>query len=215
MLGLAAAAAGSCRGARRRRRALAVRGRSRAAVDVLLAAGVLAMLGGLAAPARLFLRVARSRRIGVREGPVAHVALGLAFLLQAAALGLAAAAGGIDGRRAAVAGVVLLGVGWAVGVVLGHLGKLISLSGWGSWPLGRDRRGGALPARGLATGEAGGDRGEDDQPDVTSLANVCSRRGTGAVLSDVCRHATLSAERVKSPTPQAKHLPPPSTTGPS
>lgn len=104
--------------------------------DALVAAGTLALLGGLAAPARLFVRVARAGRIGVREGPVGHVALGLAFLAQAAALALAAAAGALDDRRAAVAGVLLLGLGWAVGVIVGHLGKLLSLSGWGSWPPG-------------------------------------------------------------------------------
>ena len=94
------------------------------------------MLAGLARPASLFARVAGSGRIGVREGPVAHVAVGLAFLAQAALLALAAVAGAVTDRRAAVAGVLLLGVGWAVGVIVGHAGKLISLSGWGSWPPG-------------------------------------------------------------------------------
>ena len=105
-------------------------------LEPLVAAGVVAMAAGLAAPARLFLRVALGGRIGVREGPVAHVALGLAFLLQAAVLILAASAGAVTGRRAAVASVLLAGVGWAVGVIVGHAGKLISLSGWGSWPPG-------------------------------------------------------------------------------
>jgi hypothetical protein len=104
--------------------------------DALVALGVLLMLAGLAAPARLFVRVAASGRIGMREGPVAHVALGLVFLAQAAVLALGAAAGVLSDRRAAVAGVLFLGVGWAVGVIVGHAGKLISLSGWGSWPPG-------------------------------------------------------------------------------
>jgi hypothetical protein len=106
------------------------------AIDALLVVGVVVMLAGLGAPVRLFVRVARSGKIGVREGPVAHVAVGLAFLLQAAVLALAAAAGVVADRRAAVAGVLFLGVGWAVGVIVGHAGKLISLSGWGSWPPG-------------------------------------------------------------------------------
>jgi hypothetical protein len=72
----------------------------------------------------------------VREGPVAHLAVGLAFLAQAVLLALAAVAGVVSDRRAAVAGVVLLGVGWTVGVIVGHAGKLISLSGWGSRPPG-------------------------------------------------------------------------------
>jgi hypothetical protein len=67
---------------------------------------------------------------------VAHVALGLLFLLEAATLGIAGALGAIDGRDAAIAAVLLLGLGWAAGVILGHLGKLVSLSGWGSWPPG-------------------------------------------------------------------------------
>jgi hypothetical protein len=105
-------------------------------VDLLLAVGVVVMLAGLAAPARLFARVASSGKLGVREGPVAHVALGLALLAQAALLALAAVAGVVSDRRAAVAGVLFLGIGWAVGVIVGHAGKLISLSGWGSWPPG-------------------------------------------------------------------------------
>lgn len=105
-------------------------------VDALAAAGVVVMLGGLVPSARLFGRVAASGKIGVREGPVAHVAVGLLFLLQAALLALAAVAGVVSDRRAAVAGVLFLGVGWAVGVIVGHAGKLVSLSGWGSWPPG-------------------------------------------------------------------------------
>jgi len=105
-------------------------------VDALVAIGVLVMLAGLAAPVRLFGSVARSGKIGVREGPVAHVAVGLVFLLQAALLALAAVTGLVDGRRVAVAAVLFLGVGWALGVIVGHAGKLVSLSGWGSWPPG-------------------------------------------------------------------------------
>jgi hypothetical protein len=104
--------------------------------DVLVALGVLLMLAGIAAPARLFVRVAASGKIGMREGPVAHVAVGLVFLAQAAVLALGAAAGVLADRRAAIAGVLFLGVGWSVGVIVGHAGKLISLSGWGSWPPG-------------------------------------------------------------------------------
>lgn len=105
-------------------------------VDALVAVGVVVMLGGLSPSVRLFGRVAASGKIGVREGPVAHVAVGLVFLLQAALLALAAVVGVASDRRAAVAGVLFLGLGWAVGVVVGHAGKLVSLSGWGSWPPG-------------------------------------------------------------------------------
>jgi hypothetical protein len=117
--------------------------------DGLLALGVVVVLAGLAAPARTFLRVARTGTIGLREGPVAHVTLGLWFFLQAAALALLAAAGAAAERRAAVAAVLLLGIGWAAGTILGHLGKLISLSAWGSWPPGpRPKQAELYPRRG-------------------------------------------------------------------
>lgn len=116
--------------------------------DGLVAAGIVVMIVSLLPVARVFLRVARKGKIGAREAPVAHVLAGLAFVAQAAALGIAGALDGIDGRRAAIAAVVLLGLGWAVGVILGHLGKLASLSGWGSWPPGpRPRQGSLYPRR--------------------------------------------------------------------
>ncbi|HWQ24942.1 MAG TPA: hypothetical protein VNK94_12615 [Gaiellaceae bacterium] len=102
----------------------------------LTAAGIALMAAGLAPVASLFARVARGGRIGPREGPVAHAAVGLAFLVEAAALGFAGALDAFDGRRAAIAAVLLVGLGWAAGVILGHLGKLVSLAGWGSWPPG-------------------------------------------------------------------------------
>jgi hypothetical protein len=117
--------------------------------DVLVALGALVMAGALAPSALLFARVALAGKIGFREGPVAHVVAGLAFLLQAALLMLLAAGDVVDGRRAAVASVLLVGLGWAVGVIVGHLGKLISLSGWGSWPPGpRPKQGALYPLRG-------------------------------------------------------------------
>lgn len=104
--------------------------------DAATAAGIVVMVAGLAPVAARFARVARSGTLGLREGPVAHVAVGLLFLAETAALGLVGALGAIDARRAAIAATVLLGLGWAAGVILGHLGKLVSLSGWGSWPPG-------------------------------------------------------------------------------
>jgi hypothetical protein len=102
----------------------------------LTAGGIAVMVAGLGPVGGRFVRVASAGRIGMREGPVAHVALGLLFLLEAATLGIAGALGAIDGRDAAIAAVLLLGLGWAAGVILGHLGKLVSLSGWGSWSPG-------------------------------------------------------------------------------
>lgn len=118
-------------------------------IDAVVAAGVFTMIAGLARPARLFVGVALTGRVGLREGPVAHVVVGLAFLAQAAVLALAAVGGVVADRRAAVAGVLLVGLGWAVGVIVGHLGKLLSLSGWGSWPPGpRPKQGDLYPRRG-------------------------------------------------------------------
>lgn len=105
-------------------------------VDTLTGLGLAVMAVALVGPARVFLRAAFTGTIGYREGPAAHVAVGLAFLAQAVVVALAAIAGIGSGRRATVAGVLLVGVGWAVGVILGHLGKLVSLSGWGAWPPG-------------------------------------------------------------------------------
>ena len=104
--------------------------------DAATVAGIVVMAAGIAPVAARFARVARSGKIGPREGPVAHVAVGLLFLLEAAALGVGGATGALDGRRAAIAAAVLLGLGWAAGVIVGHLGKLVSLSAWGSRPPG-------------------------------------------------------------------------------
>jgi hypothetical protein len=114
----------------------------------LVAAGILVMLAGLVPVARLFLRTAGAGTIGVREGPAAHAAVGLCFLAQAALLGLAAAVGLAPERRASIAAVLLLGLGWAAGMIVGNLGKLVSLSAWGSWPRGpRPRQAELYPRR--------------------------------------------------------------------
>jgi hypothetical protein len=82
----------------------------------------------------LMLRVARTRRSPL-EAPLAHLLVGGLFLGQAAVVGLVAAAGA-GGTRLVSGYVVLLLVGWAAGVVVGHLGKLLSLSLWVWWPPG-------------------------------------------------------------------------------
>ncbi len=105
-------------------------------VDALAAAGVAGIVVSLVSPGRVFARAALRGGVGVREGPGGHVGIGLVALGQAAALAFLALAGAVDERRGAVAAVILLGLGWAGGVVLGHLGKLVSLSAWGSWPPG-------------------------------------------------------------------------------
>ena len=102
--------------------------------------------------AALMLRIARSRR-GPLEAPLAHLLAGGFFLAQAAGFGLAAAAGRDDIHI--VSGyVVLLLVGWAGGVVLGHVGKLLSLSLWVWWPSGPRPKQAELYPRRLGLGEA-------------------------------------------------------------
>jgi hypothetical protein len=118
-------------------------------VEALAGLGIVVMAAALVVPARVFLRAALTGTIGYREGPAAHAALGLAFLAQAGVVALAALAGVGSGRRAAVACVLLVGVGWATGVILGHLGKLVSLAGWGAWPPGpRPKQSDLYPRRG-------------------------------------------------------------------
>ncbi len=104
--------------------------------NALVGAGLVVMACALVVPARVFVRSALAPKIGYRGGPAAHTVVGLVFLAQAALVGLAAVAGAGSGRRATVACVLLVGIGWATGVILGHLGKLVSLSGWGAWPPG-------------------------------------------------------------------------------
>jgi hypothetical protein len=88
----------------------------------------------LARFATLMVRVARTRR-GPLEAPLVHMLVGGLFLAQAAGFGLAIAAGA-DSVHMVCGYVVLLLVGWAGGVVLGHIGKLLSLSLWVWWPPG-------------------------------------------------------------------------------
>ncbi len=88
-------------------------------------AGFAARLAGVVSAARLPL-----------EAPLVHMVAGVAFLLQAAVLGVCVAAGTVSQQHGLTAYVVLLLLGWAGGVVLGHLGKLLSLSLWVWWPPG-------------------------------------------------------------------------------
>ena len=102
----------------------------------LEAAGGLLAIAAVASFALLTARTARGHRLHGLEGPIVHLATGLFFLGQAAILGLSMVFGAGTGARRLVAYVVALLVGWAGGVTLGHLGKLLSLSAWASWPPG-------------------------------------------------------------------------------
>src|SRR5581483_11856403 len=97
----------------------------------------------------LVLRIARTRRIEP-EGPLLHLVVGAAFLAQGAVLGLALLAGAAPQHRAVAAYVLLLLLGWAAGVTVGHLPKLLSLSIWVWWPPGPRPKQDAIYPRRLA-----------------------------------------------------------------
>ena len=139
--------------------------------ELILVAGLWLVVAGLASSSRVLtvagacvtamavgrfatsvLRILRTRR-GRLESPLAHLAVGVFFLLQAFGLGLAAT---IEPgrRRFAVGYVVLLLLGWAGGVVIGHATKLLSLSLWVWWPPGPRPKQAALYPRSLGLIEA-------------------------------------------------------------
>lgn len=119
----------------------------------LAAAGGALALATLAAFARLLVRAARTKHAAV-EAPLVHLLAGAVFLLEAAALGFAMLAGAVSVRRGVEAYVLLLLLGWAAGVTIGHLGKLLSLSLWVWWPPGPRPKQAELYPRALWLGEA-------------------------------------------------------------
>jgi hypothetical protein len=146
----------------------------------LTVAGGAAIVLALGRFAALMLRVARSRR-GPFEAPLAHLLVGGFFLLQAAGAGLAAAAG-VGGTRLVICYVVLLLVGWAGGVVVGHVGKLLSLSLWVWWPPGPRPKQGALYPRRLGLLEAAVFAAGVELLAVGILAGSTPAARTGAAL---------------------------------
>ena len=104
-------------------------------LKILLAAGYAATLAALARFGRVLLRAAREARLEAMEGPIAHVLAGVAFLVQAAVLAVILLAEP-GSPRLLTAYVLLLLLGWAAGVTLGHAGKLLALSAWTWWPPG-------------------------------------------------------------------------------
>jgi hypothetical protein len=120
------------------------------ALELLGGAGVLAALIGFAV--RMGPLLARHRL--PLEAPLGHMAVGVAFLVQAAILGALIVTKAVSPSRALVAYVLLLLVGWAGGVTLGHLGKLLSLSIWVWWPPGPRPKQEALYPRRLWLAEA-------------------------------------------------------------
>lgn len=119
----------------------------------LLVAGTVVTLAALASFVAVLVRAARRHRLHGLEGPIVHVVVGLVFLVEAAALAVVL----LDrppsiGRLTAYA--VLLLVGWAAGITLGHVGKLLSLSAWMWWPPGPRPKQAALYPRRVWVAEA-------------------------------------------------------------
>lgn len=96
---------------------------------------------------------ARRNRLEAMEGPIAHVLAGLLCLLEAALLA-ALLLNHIDNSGMLFAYGLLLLLGWAGGITLGHVGKLLSLSAWAWWPPGPRPKQAAFYPRGLWTSEA-------------------------------------------------------------
>jgi hypothetical protein len=119
----------------------------------LALAGAALVVGTLVTFGRLMARVARRSRLPL-EAPLAHLLAGVLFLLQAAVLGVAMLLDAVSPHRGLVAYVIFLLVGFAAGVTVGHLGKLLSLSAWVSWPPGPRPKQDALYPRAVWLGEA-------------------------------------------------------------
>lgn len=100
------------------------------------AAGAAFVLAALVRFGLLLDRVRRGQRLRGFEGPIAHFLAGLGFLAQAAVTGLWLVAAHHRSTRLEELYVLFFLGGWAAGVTLGHLGKLLSLSAWTWWPRG-------------------------------------------------------------------------------
>jgi len=148
-------------------------------------AGAAAIAVALAGFASAMLRILGRRRLPL-EGPLIHIVSGVAFLAQAAVLGTAVVVGAVSPRRALTAYVVLLLVGWAAGVTLGHLGKLLSLSLWVWWPPGPRPKQESLYPRLLWRVEAGAFVVGVEVLALGSLAGsgIATRAGALALLAD-------------------------------
>jgi hypothetical protein len=99
-------------------------------------AGGAAIVAALTHFALLVARTLRQRHARSVEAPLGHVLIGVACAAQAVVVGAATLTGAIAPNRGTEAYVLLILVGWAVGITLGHAGKLMSLSIWASWPPG-------------------------------------------------------------------------------
>jgi hypothetical protein len=183
--------------------ALAVLGLAASSDATALAGGVV-VLGALAAFARLMVRVARTRRIPL-EAPLAHLLTGVAFLLQAAVLAGLMLTGILSAGRVVVAYVILLLGGWAAGVTLGHLGKLLSLSVWVSWPPGPRPKQDALYPRLVWLAEASAFAAAVELLAAGSLAGSLTLTRAGGVLLAVAAALAATGAAItwsRRPVPQ-------------
>jgi len=125
-------------------------------------------------------RAFRSKRAPL-DAPHGHLVAGGLFLLQAVVLGLLAAAG-VGGIRVVEAHVVFLLIGWAGGVVVGHLPKLLSLSLWVWWPPGPRPKQAQLYLRRLAVAETAAFAAGVEVLGLAVLAGNVAAARTGAAL---------------------------------
>lgn len=145
--------------------------------------GAAVVLGALGSFAVSIVRVARTRRIEL-EAPLVHMLAGVACLLQAAALGVLILTHTISSHTALPAYAVLLLVGWAGGVVLGHIGKLLSLSLWVWWPPGpRPKQASLYPRRLWLTEATVFSLGVEALALGSLTGNLALTRGAGATLT--------------------------------
>ena len=191
--------------------ALVVAGLASSSNATALAGGIV-VLATLGAFARLMARVARTRRIPL-EAPLAHLLAGIAFLLQAAVLAGLMLTGIVPAGRGVVAYVILLLAGWAGGVTLGHLGKLLSLSVWVWWPPGPRPKQGALYPRAVWLGEATAFAAAVELLAIGSLAGSVPLARTGGALFVVAAAlaatgAALTWSRRPVPQVQSAHSTP-------
>lgn len=100
----------------------------------LSAAGALVLAGVLGRFAALLVRVARENRLARPEAPLVHFLIGVLCLVEAGIAIGALLAGHRSARLEELAALLLLG--WATGVTLGHMGKLLAVSAWTWWPPG-------------------------------------------------------------------------------
>lgn len=126
---------------------------------IAVSSNAIALAGGavvvitLASFARIMFGVVRGRRIPI-EAPLVHLLAGVLFLVQAAVLGAAMLLGVVSAQRVIVAYAIFMLLGWAAGVTLGHVGKLLSLSLWVWWPPGPRPKQDALYPRRIWLAEA-------------------------------------------------------------